>query len=81
MCSRRGLLDPERETPLDELLATLELPARRFQAGLGTGRAAEVVDLGVTGVRVTLMPTASSGAELPVPRATWPSAIAGMCAA
>ncbi len=60
-----GILDPERETSLDQLLATLELPARRFQAELGTGRAAEVVDLGVSGVRVILMPTASSGAELP----------------
>ena len=30
-----GILDPERETSLDEVLATLELPARRFQAELG----------------------------------------------
>jgi hypothetical protein len=42
---------------------SLELPARRFQAVLGMGRAAEVIDLSVNGVRVTLMPTASSGAE------------------
>jgi hypothetical protein len=76
-----GVLDPERETSLDEMLATPELPARRFQAALGSGRTAEVIDLGVNGVRVTVMPTESSGAELPVPRATWPSAIAGMCAA
>ena len=65
-----GVFDPERVPSLDELLATLELPARRFQAELGTGRAAEVIDLGVSGVRVTVMPTASSGAELPVPCAT-----------
>ena len=59
-------LDPERETSLDELLATLELPAGRFQAQLGPGRAAEVVvDLGVNGVRVTVMPVASSRAERP----------------
>ena len=30
-----GILDPERETSLDEVFATLELPARRFQAQLG----------------------------------------------
>ena len=64
-----GILDPELETSLHEVLAALELPARRFQADLGSGRAAEVVDLSVSGVRVTLMPTASSRAELPVPRA------------
>ena len=58
-----GILDPERETSLDEVFATLELPVRRFQAQLGTGRAAEVIDLGVNGVRVTVMPTASSRAE------------------
>jgi len=40
-----GILDPERETSLDEVLATLELPVQRFQAELGTGRAAEVIDL------------------------------------
>jgi hypothetical protein len=58
-----GVLDHERETSLDEVLAALELPVRRFQAELGTDRAAEVIDLSVNGVRVTLMPTASSRAE------------------
>ena len=58
-----GILDPERETALDEVFAALELPARRFQAELGKGGAAEVIDLGVNGVRVTLMPTVSSRAE------------------
>jgi hypothetical protein len=58
-----GILDPERETSLDEVLGTLALPAGRFKAELGTGKAAEVVDLGVRGVRVTVMPTASSRAE------------------
>jgi len=62
--SHDGILDPERETSLDGLLATLELPAGRFQAQLGPGRAAQVVvDLGVNGVRVTVMPVASSRAE------------------
>jgi hypothetical protein len=41
-----GILDPERESSLDEVLATLELPAGRFQAQVGMGRAAEVIDLG-----------------------------------
>jgi hypothetical protein len=40
-----GVLDPERETTLGAALATLELPAERFRAELGSGRAAEVVDL------------------------------------
>jgi hypothetical protein len=55
------VLDPERETSLDEVLAALELPVRRFQAELGTGGAADVIDL--NGVRVTLMPPSSSCAE------------------
>jgi hypothetical protein len=38
-----GVLDPERETSLDEVLATLELPARRFQAALGGGGSAGVI--------------------------------------
>ena len=40
-----GILDLERETALDEVLAALELPDRRFQAELRTGRSAEVIDL------------------------------------
>ena len=44
-----GILDPERETSLDEVLAALELPVQRFQAEMGMSRAAEVIDLGVKG--------------------------------
>ncbi len=58
-----GILDPERETTLDEVLATLELPCQRFRAEMASGRTAEVIDLTVNGVRVTVMPTASSRAE------------------
>ena len=58
-----GILDPERETALEEVLAALELPDRRFQAKLRTGGSAEVVDLAVNGVRVTLTPTVSSRTE------------------
>jgi len=56
-------LDPERETSLDEVLPALELPIRRFEAELGTGSAAEVIDLSVNGVRVTLMAKSCSRAE------------------
>jgi hypothetical protein len=38
-----GVLDHERETSLDEVLAALELPARRFQAELGGGGSAGVI--------------------------------------
>jgi len=58
-----GVLDHERGTSLDEVLATLELTVRRFLAELGPGRSAEVIDLAVKGVRLALMPTASSPAE------------------
>ncbi len=58
-----GILDPERETTLDDVLAILELPCRRFRAEMATGSTAEVVDLTVNGVRVTVMPTGSSRAE------------------
>jgi glycosyltransferase involved in cell wall biosynthesis len=60
-----GILDYQRETTVDELLRILELEGagRRLNAELGRDEAAEVVDLKVNGVRVTLMPTASSRAE------------------
>ena len=60
-----GILDYQRETSVDELLRVLELDgsARRLNATLGRGGAAEVVDLALNGVRVTMMPTASSRAE------------------
>ena len=51
-----GILDPERETSLDEVLAALELPVRRFQAELVRGGSAEAIDLRIYGVRVMLMP-------------------------
>ena len=40
-----GVLDHERETSLDEVLASLGLPARRLQAELSGGRSADVLDL------------------------------------
>ncbi len=62
-CSRRGILAPERETSLDEVLAALELPARRFQAELRGRGTAKLIDRSVNGIRVTLMPTSFSRAE------------------
>ncbi len=57
-----GVLDYQRETPIDELLRIVELDggARRARASLGGRASAEVVDLVANGVRVTMMPTASS---------------------
>ena len=58
-----GVLDHEQETSVDEVLAALGLSADRLQAELSGGRSAEVMDLSVNGVRVTILPTASSRAE------------------
>jgi glycosyltransferase involved in cell wall biosynthesis len=58
-----SVLDYERETPLDSVLGTLGVPARRARATLAGGGTTEVVDLEVERVRVTLLPTASSRAE------------------
>ncbi len=41
------LLDHERETSLDELLAAVELPVRQSWGELGWGGAAAVIDLTV----------------------------------
>jgi hypothetical protein len=40
-----GVLDYERETTLDEVLGGLDVPAQRFQAELGHGGGADVIDL------------------------------------
>src|SRR5258705_8865073 len=84
-----GILDYERETTLDEMLAGLDLPSQRFRADLrhpvvdavvarspdlatshpvvarspDLATSVEVIDLTVGGVRLTLVPTASSRAE------------------
>jgi glycosyltransferase involved in cell wall biosynthesis len=64
-----GVLDFAQETPLDDVLATLERPSPRVGAALSLGGEAEVFDLELDGVRVTLLPTASSRGELaPSPR-------------
>jgi len=58
-----GLPHLERETSRDDVLATLELLARRFREESGRGRSAGVTELVVDGVRVAIMPTAPTRAE------------------
>jgi glycosyltransferase involved in cell wall biosynthesis len=58
-----GVLDYQQETPLEDVLAALDLPTQRSAAALSLGGQAEVFDLNLDGVRVTLLPTAHSRAE------------------
>jgi glycosyltransferase involved in cell wall biosynthesis len=57
-----GVLDFARETPLQSVLTPLNVPISRAAATLPGGRA-EVLDFNLRGVRVTLLPTASSRIE------------------
>jgi glycosyltransferase involved in cell wall biosynthesis len=64
-----GVLDYQNESPLEDVLATIERQASRSGAALTLGGQAEVFDLDVDGVRVTLLPTWSSRADkAPNPR-------------
>jgi hypothetical protein len=64
-----GVLDYQNETPLEGVLAAIERPTARVGAALSRGGEAEVFDLELNGVRVTLLPTAYSRAErAPSPR-------------
>ena len=58
-----GLLDYRNETPLEDVLASIERPTPRTGAALSRGGEAEVFDLEIDGVRVTLMPTSFSRVE------------------
>ena len=58
-----GVLDYQNETPLEDVLASIERPTSRVGAALSRGGEAEVFDLELDGVRVTLLPTAFSRAE------------------
>ncbi|MBY0310736.1 MAG: glycosyltransferase [Phycisphaerales bacterium] len=58
-----GVLDYERETPVEEVLRGLAVPVRKAGARLTTGAVAEVIDFSLAGVRVTLLPTRSSRAD------------------
>jgi hypothetical protein len=55
-----GVLDYQNESPLEDVLATIERQASRSGAALTLGGQAEVFDLDVDGVRVTLLPTCGS---------------------
>ena len=64
-----GVLDYQNETPIENVLASIERPTTRSGAALSLGGEAEVFDLDVDGVRVTLLPTSSSRADkAPNPR-------------
>jgi hypothetical protein len=64
-----GVLEYQNETPLEDVLAAIERPCQRVGAALSHGGEAEVFDLELDGVRVTLLPTAYSRAErAPSPR-------------
>jgi glycosyltransferase involved in cell wall biosynthesis len=58
-----GVLDYQENTPLENVLEAIERPTTRSAASLSRGGSAEVFDLELAGVRVTLMPTAFSRAE------------------
>lgn len=55
-----GVLDYPSETPLGPLLARLGVRLRHGGVATRGGRIAEILDLTLEGVRVTLLPTASS---------------------
>jgi glycosyltransferase involved in cell wall biosynthesis len=58
-----GVLDYEQETPLEAVLDPLGVAYDRVRAELAGGGSAEVLDLTLHGVRVTLLPTVSSRAD------------------
>ena len=53
-----GVLDFQNETPLDDVLAAMGRPSSRTGAALSRGGRAEVFDLELDKVHVTLLPTA-----------------------
>jgi glycosyltransferase involved in cell wall biosynthesis len=58
-----GVLDFEEETPLESVLDPMGVSYDRAGAILGSGGTVEVIDLTWNGVRITLLPTASSRAD------------------
>jgi glycosyltransferase involved in cell wall biosynthesis len=58
-----GVFDYDRETPVETVLDALGAPAERCAAPLSRGGVADVYDLTLSGVRVTLLPTSSSRIE------------------
>jgi glycosyltransferase involved in cell wall biosynthesis len=58
-----GVLDYAQETPLEDVLATIDRPTTRVGTALSRGGEAEVFDLELAGVRITLLPTSHSRAD------------------
>lgn len=58
-----GALDFQEETSLEAVLDPLEVPYERVGALVGDSRVVELIDLTLNGVRVSLLPTASSRAD------------------
>ena len=58
-----GVLDYQNETPLEHVLTAVDRPTERARAALSRGGEAEVFDLELGGVRLTLLPTAYSRAD------------------
>ena len=56
-----GVLDYQNETPLEDVLSAIELPAERAGAALSRGGEAEVFDLKLNGVRITLCQRPTAG--------------------
>ena len=64
-----GVLDYQNETAIEDVLAAIDRPAPRSCAALSRGGEAEVFDIEVDGVRVTILPTSHSRADrAPNPR-------------
>jgi glycosyltransferase involved in cell wall biosynthesis len=59
-----GVLDYDQETSLESVLSAMGVPFDRARAILTGGGTVAVLDLALAGVRVTLLPTASSRAAL-----------------
>jgi hypothetical protein len=63
------VLDYAQATSLEDVLASIEFPTPPVAAALSRGGNAAVFDLEWNGVRITLLPTAHSLAEMaPAPR-------------
>jgi glycosyltransferase involved in cell wall biosynthesis len=58
-----GVLDYAQETPLEDVLTAIDRPTTRIGAALARGGEAEVFDLELGSVRLTLLPTCHSRAD------------------
>jgi glycosyltransferase involved in cell wall biosynthesis len=58
-----GVLDYQNDTPIEDVLEALDQPISRLGAALSRGGEAEVFDIDLNRVRLTLLPTSYSRAE------------------